>query len=190
MTTYVADEDETFHGARIHARYRIADTWVRREGGLEARSCSQVLALRTDPPALPTHRRAPPAYCGRYTLGDLTYVVQCGADGLTGGQLGRPPSPSASSRRTCSSSRRAADAPHLPARCIRACHRIPPATRVVGPGLETCALTADGASPPRGTSPGRGEASRFPHPRSAVTAGSRPAGRRTPPPRPSRGVDG
>ncbi len=33
VTTYVADEDETFHGARIHARYRITDTWVRGEGG-------------------------------------------------------------------------------------------------------------------------------------------------------------
>lgn len=74
-TTYVADEDETFHGAKIHARYRMGDTWVRREGAWKLLS-SQVLALRTDPPAVPTTPEQRKAYCGRYTLGDLTYVVR------------------------------------------------------------------------------------------------------------------
>ena len=92
VTTYVADEEETFHGAPIHARYRIADTWVRREGGWKL-VVSQVLALRSDPPALPLAADRRRQYCGRYALGDLIYVVQCGADGLTGGQLGRPPKP-------------------------------------------------------------------------------------------------
>ena len=40
-------------GAKIHARYRMGDTWVRREGAWKLLS-SQVLALRTDPPAVPT----------------------------------------------------------------------------------------------------------------------------------------
>lgn len=91
-TTYVADEDETFHGAQIHARYRMGDTWVRREGTWKLLS-SQVLALRTDPPVVPTTAEQRKAYCGRYTLGDLTYVVRCETDGLTGGSPGKPSKP-------------------------------------------------------------------------------------------------
>lgn len=91
-TTYVADEDETFHGAQIHARYRMGDTWVRRNGTWKLLS-SQVLALRTDPPVVPTTAEQRKAYCGRYTLGDLTYVVRCEPDGLTGGSPGKPSKP-------------------------------------------------------------------------------------------------
>ncbi len=92
VTTYVADETETFHGARLHARYRTTETWVKREGAWKL-VASQVLALRTDPPAVPTTPEQLRAYCGRYALGDLGYVVRCEADGLTGGQLGRAPKP-------------------------------------------------------------------------------------------------
>ena len=53
----------------------------------------QVLALRTDPPALPTTAEQRRAYCGRYRLGDLTYVVECETDGLTGGTAGKPRKP-------------------------------------------------------------------------------------------------
>lgn len=92
LTTYVADEDETFHGARIHARYRMGETWVRRDGKWKLLS-SQVLALRSDPPALPITAEQRRAYCGRYTLGDLSYVVRCENDGLTGGTPGKPAKP-------------------------------------------------------------------------------------------------
>jgi hypothetical protein len=92
LTTYVADEEETFHGAKIHARYRMGDTWVRRDGKWKLLS-SQVLALRNDPPALPTTAEQRRAYCGRYALGDLTYVVRCETDGLTGGTPGKPAKP-------------------------------------------------------------------------------------------------
>lgn len=91
-TTYVADEAETFHGAQIHARYRMGDTWVRR-GGTWRLLSSQVLALRNDPPAVPTTAEQRKAYCGRYALGDLTYVVRCETDGLTGGSPGKPSKP-------------------------------------------------------------------------------------------------
>jgi hypothetical protein len=91
-TTYIADEDETFHGAQIHARYRMGETWVRRDGTWKLLS-SQVLALRTDPPVVPTTAEQRKAYCGRYTLGDLTYVVRCETDGLTGGSPGKPSKP-------------------------------------------------------------------------------------------------
>jgi hypothetical protein len=92
LTTYVADEEEVFHGAKIHARYRMGDTWVRRNGTWKLLA-SQVLALRSDPPALPTTAEQRRAYCGRYTLGDLTYVVRCETDGLTGGTQGKPAKP-------------------------------------------------------------------------------------------------
>ncbi|MGZ6131141.1 MAG: hypothetical protein ACXWLF_03900 [Myxococcaceae bacterium] len=80
------------NGARLHARYRTTETWVKREGAWKL-VASQVLALRTDPPAVPTTPEQLRAYCGRYALGDLGYVVRCEADGLTGGQLGRAPKP-------------------------------------------------------------------------------------------------
>jgi hypothetical protein len=92
LTTYVAEEDESFHGAKIHARYRVGDTWVRRDGKWKLLA-SQVLALRNDPPALPTTAEQRRAYCGRYALGDLTYVVRCETDGLTGGTPGKPAKP-------------------------------------------------------------------------------------------------
>ena len=92
VTTYVAEEDETFHGAQIHSSYRMTDTWVKRGGGWKLLA-SQVMALRSDPPALPTTAEQRRPYCGRYALGDLTYEVQCGADGLTGGLPGRPAKP-------------------------------------------------------------------------------------------------
>jgi len=91
-STYVADEDENFHGARIHARYRMGDTWVRRDGTWKLLS-SQVLALRTDPPAIATTAEQRTAFCGRYALGDLSYVVRCETDGLTGGSPGKPSKP-------------------------------------------------------------------------------------------------
>lgn len=92
VTTYVADEDETFHGAKIHSRYRMGETWVRREGTWKLLAV-QVLALRSDPPALPTTPEQRRAYCGRYALGDLTYIVRCETDGMTGGSPGKPGKP-------------------------------------------------------------------------------------------------
>ncbi len=92
VTTYVADETETFHGARLRARYRTTETWIRREGAWKL-VASQALALRADPPAVPTTPEQLRVYCGRYALSDLTYVVRCEAEGLTGGQLGRTPRP-------------------------------------------------------------------------------------------------
>jgi Domain of unknown function (DUF4440) len=92
VTTYVADEEETFHGTKLHSRYRVNETWVRSGGEWKLLS-GQVLALRSDPPARelkPEQRRE---YCGTYALGDLAYVVRCEPDGLTGAQTGRAPKP-------------------------------------------------------------------------------------------------
>jgi hypothetical protein len=92
VTTYLAEEDEMFHGARIHSRYRMGDTWVKRDGVWRLLA-AHVLALRSDPPALPTTADQLRPYCGRYVLGDLSYVVRCETEGLTGGTPGRPVKP-------------------------------------------------------------------------------------------------
>ena len=92
VTTYVAEEDESFHGAKIHSSYRMGETWVRHDGGWKLLSVV-VLALRSDPPAVPTTADQRRPYCGRYVLGDLSYLVRCEADGLTGGTPGAPGKP-------------------------------------------------------------------------------------------------
>ena len=92
VTTYVAEEDETFHGAQIHSSYRMTDTWLKRHGAWKLLA-SQVLALRSDPPAVPTTAEQRRPYCGRYALGDLTYEIKCDADGMTGGLPARPAKP-------------------------------------------------------------------------------------------------
>jgi len=92
VTTYVAEEDENFHGAKIHSRYRMGETWVKRDGAWKLLS-AVVLAMRTDPPAVPTTAEQRRPYCGRYALGDLSYLVRCEADGLTGGTPGSPGKP-------------------------------------------------------------------------------------------------
>ena len=92
VTTYVAEEDENFHGAKIHSRYRMGETWVKRDGAWKLLSVV-VLALRTDPPAVPTTAEQRRPYCGRYVLGDLSDLVRCEADGLTGGAPGAPGKP-------------------------------------------------------------------------------------------------
>ena len=89
VTTYVAEEDETFHGAQIHSSYRMSDTWLKRQNTWKLLA-SQVLALRSDPPAVPTTAEQRRPYCGRYALGDLTYEIKCEPDGMTGGTTGRP----------------------------------------------------------------------------------------------------
>ena len=76
-TTYVADEDETFHGAQIRRPLPDGRHMGAPQRDLEA--------------ALTAEQRK--AYCGRYTLGDLTYVVRCEPDGLTGGSPGKPSKP-------------------------------------------------------------------------------------------------
>jgi len=66
--THVADEDENFHAAKIHARDRMGEIWVRRDGTWKL-LLSSVLALRTDPPAVATTAEQRKAFCGRHALG-------------------------------------------------------------------------------------------------------------------------
>jgi hypothetical protein len=69
VTTYALDESEHFHREDLHASYRQTDTWVRtaQEWRLLA---SQIIALRTDPPAVELPARLWDEYAGRYRLPD------------------------------------------------------------------------------------------------------------------------
>ncbi len=89
VATYVDDEDEVYHGHKLHCQYRTTDTWLNTAKGWRL-IAAQVLAIRTDPPAvaLPAALRA--EYCGRYALTpSIAYEIRCNGDALEGQQSGR-----------------------------------------------------------------------------------------------------
>jgi hypothetical protein len=91
VTTHVDDEHETFHGHRLHCQYRSTDTWLETPAGWRLIG-SQVLALRTDPPAVPLTPAAMDEFVGRYTLSpDLTYDIRRSGAVLVGQETGRKP---------------------------------------------------------------------------------------------------
>ena len=90
VTTHVEDEHETYHGHALHCRYRTTDTWRKTRDGWRLLA-AQVLALRTDPPAiaLPTEKTG--EYLGRYELAPgIAYEIRRRGNGLEGQQAGRP----------------------------------------------------------------------------------------------------
>lgn len=69
VTTYILDEFEHYHGEELHAQYRQTDTWVR-NGGAWRLLASQVIAIRTDPPAVELPPKLWQQYAGHYRLPD------------------------------------------------------------------------------------------------------------------------
>jgi hypothetical protein len=93
VTNYVSDEHEDYHGHKLHCQYRTTDTWLRTAAGWRLIS-GQVLALRTDPPAVPFTARQMEEYVGRYALTPtVTYEIRRQGDGLEGQQNGRKAEP-------------------------------------------------------------------------------------------------
>jgi len=91
VATHVDDENEDFHGHGVHCQYRTTDTWMRTPEGWRL-IASQVLALRTDPPALTLPDSLRREYCGRYALTpSIAYEIRCSGDALEGQQTGRKP---------------------------------------------------------------------------------------------------
>ncbi|MEP6768205.1 MAG: DUF4440 domain-containing protein [Acidobacteriota bacterium] len=89
ISTYVSDEHEDYHGHKLHCQYRSTDTWWKTAGGWRLLS-SQVLALRTDPPAITLGSAKADEYCGRYALApEIGYEIRRKGDGLEGQQTGR-----------------------------------------------------------------------------------------------------
>jgi hypothetical protein len=88
ITTYVADEHENYHGHALHCQYRSTDTWLKTPSGWRLIG-GQILALRTDPPALQLTAQQMEEYSGRYSLTpDISYEIRHQGDGLEGQQTG------------------------------------------------------------------------------------------------------
>jgi ketosteroid isomerase-like protein len=93
IATYVDDENENFHGHELHCQYRTTDTWRKTPAGWRL-IAGQVLALRTDPPAISLPAATTAEYCGRYALdATITYEIRCSDAGLEGQQSGRKAEP-------------------------------------------------------------------------------------------------
>jgi len=93
IATYVDDEDETYHGHVLHCQYRVTDTWQKTGAGWRLIG-SQVLALRTDPPAIQLPAADLAAYAGRYALApDIAYEIRVKDGKLEGQRTGRAAEP-------------------------------------------------------------------------------------------------
>jgi Domain of unknown function (DUF4440) len=93
VTTYVDDESENFHGHALHCQYRVTETWRQTPEGWRL-VAGQVLALRTDPPAVALSPAFAREYCGRYALtSEIVYEIRRMGDALEGQQTGREPEP-------------------------------------------------------------------------------------------------
>lgn len=93
VASYVDDEHETYHGHELHCQYRSTDTWLQTPAGWRLIG-SQIIALRTDPPAVPLTARQIEEYVGRYALDPTTtYEIRRQGDGLEGQQSGRKAEP-------------------------------------------------------------------------------------------------
>jgi hypothetical protein len=93
VVTYVSDEHETYFDQPMHCRYRSTDTWRRSAAGWR-QVASQVLALRTDPPAIAVDPAIASALIGTYALAaDKRMVVAGTTSELTLSDAGKPPKP-------------------------------------------------------------------------------------------------
>jgi hypothetical protein len=93
ITNYVSDEHEDYHGHKLHCQYRTTDTWLKTPAGWRL-VAGQVLALRTDPPAVGLSARQAAEYVGRYALTPaITYEIRRQGEGLVGQQSGRAAEP-------------------------------------------------------------------------------------------------
>ncbi|HTO76911.1 MAG TPA: nuclear transport factor 2 family protein [Thermoanaerobaculia bacterium] len=90
IATYVDDEYETYHGHELHCQYRTTQTWQKKPEGWRLIG-AQVLAIRTDPPAVDLPANLRQEYCGKYALTpEITYEIRCKDGALEGQRDGRP----------------------------------------------------------------------------------------------------
>lgn len=89
-TVFMADEEEeNFHGAQLHARYLVTETW--QKAGAEWKLLLvHAYATLFEPPVLKVNPQDLDAYVGRYAVSDLIYVVSRDGDHLVGGRGGKP----------------------------------------------------------------------------------------------------
>jgi hypothetical protein len=93
IASYVNDEHEDYHGHKLHCQYRSTDTWLKTPAGWRL-IAGQVLALRTDPPAVQLTPQQMEQYVGRYALTpEITYEIRLKDGALEGQQTGRKAEP-------------------------------------------------------------------------------------------------
>jgi hypothetical protein len=94
VASYVDDEEETYHGHPLHCQYHTTETWQKSAAGWRM-IAGQVLALRTDPPAVALKPQQLDEYVGRYALTpEIIAEIRKTADGgLERQQVGRPAEP-------------------------------------------------------------------------------------------------
>ena len=93
ITTYVSDEDESYHGQKLHCQYRTTDTWLQTGDGWRL-IASETIALRGDPPSVDLPASLISEYPGRYALTpDIEFEIRRKGDGLEGQQTGKPAKP-------------------------------------------------------------------------------------------------
>lgn len=82
------DEEENYHGQRLHARYLTTETW-RRQAGQWKLHLVHTYAVLKDPPAIALPAEEMQQYAGHYAGGkDLAYMIQWDGKQLTGGRQG------------------------------------------------------------------------------------------------------
>jgi uncharacterized protein DUF4440 len=87
------DEQETYHGEKLSARYLTTETW-RREGGEWKLHLIHTYSVLQDPPAVSLPAESLRQYEGRYVSGtDLVYLIQWDGKQLMGGRAGKTMSP-------------------------------------------------------------------------------------------------
>jgi len=93
VTTYVCDEHENYHGQQLHCQYRNTDTWIKTKNGWRLLA-EQVIALRTDPPAIELPADVLAGYAGKYVEApDVTYEIRVRDGKLEGQRNGRAAEP-------------------------------------------------------------------------------------------------
>jgi hypothetical protein len=91
VDTHVDDEFEDFHGQKLHAAYRVTDTWVREPVGWRL-IASQTIAVQQDPPQAALPDKVLQSYVGRYAAGsDYVYEISREGSGLVGRTNGGKP---------------------------------------------------------------------------------------------------
>jgi ketosteroid isomerase-like protein len=92
-TVFHADnEEENYHGQQLHARYLTTETWQKTNGDWKL-LMAHVYAVLHEPPARKLSPQELDSYVGRYSAGDLVYVIARDGDHLVGGREGKPTSP-------------------------------------------------------------------------------------------------
>jgi hypothetical protein len=88
-TTYVAEEDQNYHGQSLKCSYRTSDTWKKTSAGWRL-IASQTLALRADPPSVALAPQLLDEYIGVYRLTPaIAFEIHRSGGGLEGQQTDR-----------------------------------------------------------------------------------------------------